>query len=82
MFGINHKTITTHTQLENNSIIDEVIESKIKACQQENGRCMTSTSNRLREKYGYDHVNRVLNQLNRRRERGNKYQEKESIWEL
>ena len=76
MFGRTDKTHTTHGQLTDNNDIDEVIESKIKACQRENGRCMTSTSNRLREKYGYVHVNRVLSRLNKRRYRGNKYQEK------
>ena len=76
MFGRTDKTHTTHGQLTDNNDIDEVIESKIKACQRENGRCMTSTSNRLREKYGYVHVNRVLSRLNKRRTRGNKYQEK------
>ena len=69
------KKHTTHGQLTD---IDEVIETKIKACQRENGRCMTSTSNRLREKYGYDNVNRVLSRLNKRRTRGNKYQKQES----
>ncbi len=76
MFGRTDKTHTTHGQLTDNNDIDEVIESKIKACQRENGRCMTSTSSRLREKYGYDNVNRVLSRLNKRRYRGNKYQEK------
>ena len=75
MFGRTDKTHTTHGQLTD---IDEEIESKIKACQRENGRCMTSTSNRLRKKYGYDNVNRVLCRLNKRRQRGNQYQKQES----
>ena len=78
MFGRKDKTHTTHGQLTDINDIDEEIEAKIKACQRENGRCMTSTSNRLREKYGYDHVDRVLYRLNKRRTRGNKYQEKKS----
>ena len=75
MFGRKDNSHTTHGQLTD---MDEEIESKIKACQRENSRCMTSTSSRLREKYGYDNVNRVLCRLNKRRQRGNKYQEKES----
>ena len=78
MFGIKDKTITTHTQLDNNSIIDEIIESKIKACQRENGRLMTRTSQRLREQHGIEMVDRVVNRLSRRRQRGNQYQEKET----
>ena len=78
MFGRTDKTHTIHGQLTDNNDIDEAIENKIKACQRENGRCMTSTSNRLREKYGYDNVNRVLSRLNKRRTRGNKYQKQES----
>jgi hypothetical protein len=76
MKNIMDNSCTTQGQLMDNSDIDDEIESKIKACQMENGRCMTSTSNKLREKYGYDHVNRVLERLNKRRYRGNKYQEK------
>ena len=56
--------------------IDEEIEAKIKDCQRENGRCMVSTSSRLRKKYGDDKVDRVLSRLSARRYRGNKYQEK------
>ena len=55
---------------------DEVIEAKIKACQRENGRCMVSTSSRLKKKYGHYKVNLVLKRLAARRYRGNKYQEK------
>ena len=76
MFGIKDKTNTTRTQLENNSIIDEVIETKIKTCQRENGRLMTRTSQRLREEYGIEMVNRVVNRLSRRRQRGNQYLKK------
>ena len=82
MFGIKDKTITTRTQPDNNSIIDEVIESKIKACQRENGRLMTRTSQRLREQYGVEMVDRVVNRLSRRRQRGNQYQKKEIINQL
>jgi len=78
MFGIKDKTKTTRTQLNNNSIIDEVIESKIKACQRENGRLMTRTSQRLREQYGVEMVERVVNRLSRRRQRGNQYQKQEN----
>ncbi len=78
MFGIKDNTITTHTQLENNSIIDEIIESKIKTCQRENGRLMTRTSQRLREQYGIEMVDRVVNRLSRRRQRGNQYQKQDS----
>jgi hypothetical protein len=55
---------------------DEVIEAKIKECQRENGRCMVSTSSRLKKKYGHYKVNLVLKRLAARRYRGNKYQEK------
>jgi len=82
MFGLNHKTITTRTQLDNNSIIDEIIESKIKACQRENGRLMTRTSQRLREQYGIEMVDRVINRLSRRRQRGNQYQKQETIEQI
>jgi len=78
MFGIKDKTKTTRTQLDNDSIIDEVIESKIKSCQRENGRLMTRTSQRLREQYGVEMVDRVVNRLSRRRQRGNQYQKNES----
>ncbi len=78
MFGIKDKTITTNTQLDNNSIIDEIIESKIKACQRENGRLMTRTSQRLREQYCIEIVDSVVNRLSRRRQRGNQYQQQDS----
>lgn len=73
MFRRTHKTTTEHRQ---NIDIDEEIETKIKDCQRENGKCMVSTSRRLRKKYGDDKVNRVLSRLSARRYRGNKYQEK------
>ena len=78
MFGIKNNTTTIRTQHDNNSIIDEIIESKIKACQRENGRLMTRTSQRLREQYGMDMVDRVVNRLSRRRQRGNQYQKQDS----
>ena len=78
MFGRTDKTHTTHGQLTDINDIDEIIESKIKACQRENGRCMTSTSRRLRISYGDEKVNRILRRLSRRRERGNQYQEQKS----
>ena len=85
MLGFNDNTITTHTQLEDKSTIDEVeaskikdkssidelIESKIKVCQRENGRLMTRTSQRLREQYGNEMVTKVVNRLSRRRQRKN-----------
>ncbi len=79
MFGFNDNTITTRTQLEDKSIIDEVIESKIKACQRENGRLMTRTSQRLREQYGIEMVDRVVNRLSRRRQRKNQNLKKREI---
>mgnify|MGYP000276411147 CR=1 FL=1 len=69
------KRSTEHTQNIDN---DEVIESKIKECQRENGRCMVSTSNRLRKKFGDEKVNRILSRLSQRRYRGNQYQKQES----
>ena len=82
MFGFNNNTITTRTQLEDNSTIDEVIESKIKACQRENGRLMTRTSQRLREQYGVKMVNRVVNRLSRRRQRKNQNLKKRELINL
>jgi len=78
MFGLTHKDETVNAQPTHYTSDDEVIETKIKTCQRENGRCMVSTSRRLKEEFGINHVNRVLRRLNRRKERGNKYQEKES----
>jgi hypothetical protein len=78
MFKRLDKTKTEHRQLIDNANIDEVIETKIKECQRENGRCMVSTSSRLRKKYGDDKVSRVLSRLTQRRYRGNRYQEQES----
>ena len=82
MLGFNHNTTTTRTQLEDNSTIDEVIESKIKACQRENGRLMTRTSQRLREQYGIEMVNRVVNRLSRRRQRKNQNLKKSELIKL
>jgi hypothetical protein len=76
MFGRLVKMSTEHTQDIDN---DEVIESKIKECQRENGRCMVSTSNRLRKKFGDEKVNRVLSRLSQRRYRGNQYQKQETV---
>jgi hypothetical protein len=75
MFGRTDKTTTERTQLIDETTEDEVIETKIKECQRENGRCMVSTSRRLRIFYGDEKVNRILRRLSRRRERGNSYQE-------
>ena len=75
MFRRTHRTTTERTQLVDDTTEDEVIEAKIKECQRENGRCMVSTSRRLRIFYGDDKVNRILRRLSRRRERGNSYQE-------
>ena len=82
MFSRTYRTATERRQLIDNTTNDEVIETKIKACQRENGRCMTSTSRRLRIFYGEEKVNHILRRLSQRRFRGNKYQEKESIWHL
>ena len=67
MFGRTHKTTTGHRQLIDDTTEDEVIETKIKECQRENGRCMVSTSRRLRIFYGDEKVNRILRRLSRRR---------------
>ena len=69
MFGRVDKTTMERTQ---NAHDDEVIESKIKECQSENGQCMVSTSRRLREVYGDERVNRVLRRLSARRYRNSK----------
>ena len=69
MFGRVDKTTTERRQ---NVDDDEVIESKIKECQRENGQCMVSTSRRLRQTYGDERVNRVLRRLSARRYRNNK----------
>ena len=79
MFKRLDKTKTEHRQLIDNTNIDEVIETKIKECQRENGRCMVSTSRRLRIFYGDEKVNRILRRLSRRRARGNNYQEQFSL---
>ena len=75
MFGRTNNSTTERTQLIDETTEDEVIEAKIKECQRENGRCMVSTSRRLRIFYGDEKVNRILRRLSRRRERGNQYQE-------
>ena len=85
MFGTYHndKTLGDNDKILGDNMkvtvsIDEVIESKIKDCQRENGRCMGATSKRLREMYGDYKVTTILKRLNKRKQRGNKYQEKES----
>ncbi len=75
MFGLTDNSTTERQQLIDETTEDEVIESRIKECQRENGRCMVSTSRRLRIFYGDEKVNRILRRLSRRRERGNSYQE-------
>ena len=75
MFGLTDNSTTERQQLVDDTTEDEVIEAKIKECQRENGRCMVSTSRRLRIFYGDEKVNRILRRLSRRRERGNQYQE-------
>ena len=79
MFGRGDKEETLEDirrHKETQGDIDEIIENKIKACQQENGRCMGATSKRLREIAEDEHVTRVIKRLNKRKQRGNKYQEK------
>ena len=75
MFQRIDRTTTERRQLVDDTTEDEEIETKIKECQRENGRCMVSTSRRLRIFYGDEKVNRILRRLSRRRERGNQYQE-------
>ena len=75
MFGSTHRITTERQQLIDDTTEDEEIETKIKSCQRENGRCMVSTSRRLRIFYGDEKVNRILRRLSRRRKRGNPYQE-------
>jgi hypothetical protein len=74
MFGLTNNSTTERQQRIDETTEDEVIEAKIKECQRENGRCMVSTSRRLRIFYGDEKVNRILRRLSRRRERGNQYQ--------
>jgi hypothetical protein len=69
MFGNTYRKTTKDEQDIDD---DEIIESKIKECQRENGRCMVSTSSRLKKKYGHEKVNRVLSRLSARRYRNNK----------
>ena len=77
MFGRVDKNKTEHRQLIDSIHIEEVIEDKIKECQRENERCITSESNRLRASYGDEAVDRILQRLSKRVYQGNKYQEKE-----
>ena len=77
MFGRVDKNKTEHRQLIDSIHIEEVIEDKIKECQRENERCITSESNRLRTLYGDEAVDRILQRLSKNRYQGNKYQEKE-----
>ena len=79
MFGLTDNSTTERQQLIDETTEDEVIESRIKECQRENGRCMVSTSRRLRIFYGDEKVNRILRRLSRRRARGNQYQEQFSL---
>ena len=76
MFGRVDKEDTTRRQRVDKALQDKAIETEIKACQRENGECMKSTSNRLREQYSDEQVTTILNRLRIRRYRGNKYQEK------
>ena len=73
MFRRVDRTTTERRQLLDDTTEDEEIETKIKECQKENGRCMVSTSRRLRIFYGDEKVNRILRRLSRRRARGNLY---------
>ena len=61
-------------QLQNTNN-DQIIESKIKECQRENGRCMEFTSKKLQIFYGYEKVSHILQRLSQRRECGNNYQD-------
>ena len=74
MFRRVDRTTTERRQLLDDTTEDEEIETKIKECQRENGRCMVSTSSRLRIFYGDEKVNRILRRLSARRARGNQYQ--------
>lgn len=76
MENIMDKTRTERGQNVDKMSIDQVIESKIKECQRENGRLMICTSRGLREQYGSEIVNRKISTMSKRRYRGNKYQEK------
>ena len=75
MFRRVDRTTTERRQLLDSTTEDEEIETKIKECQRENGRCMVSTSRRLRIFYGDEKVNRILRRLSRRRAIGNQYQD-------
>jgi hypothetical protein len=75
MFRRADRTTTERRQLLDDTTEDEEIETKIKECQRENGRCMVSTSRRLRIFYGDEKVSRILRRLSARRVRGNQYQD-------
>ena len=79
MFRRADRTTTERRQLLDSTTEDEEIETKIKECQRENGRCMVSTSRRLRIFYGDEKVSRILRRLSRRRARGNQYQDMFSL---
>ena len=61
-----------HRQRVDNALNDKVIEREIKACQQENGECMKSTSKNLRDRYGDYQVTTILRRLRQRKHRQNK----------
>ena len=61
-----------HRQRVDNALNDKIIEREIKACQQENGECMKSTSRNLRERYGNQKVSTILRRLRQRKHRQNK----------
>ncbi len=73
MFGRADRTTTERRQLLDSTTEDEEIETKIKECQRENGRCMVSTSRRLRILYGDENVNRILRWLSSIRYRDNTF---------
>jgi len=78
MFRRTDRRQTEDRQKTDNTTNDEVIEAKIKECQRENGRLMVCTANNLRNQFDYDDVDRIIRRLNKRRARGNKYQQNES----
>jgi len=77
---------TTHSQDMNTQNMtnlglndpDRVCENTIKQCQKENGRLMVSTSNYLKRMYGDEQVIKVIRRLQKRRDRANNYQNKDS----
>ena len=72
MFGRVDNETTKHRQRVDNALNDKIIEREIKACQQENGECMKSTSRNLRERYGNQKVSTILRRLRQRKHRQNK----------